>query len=324
VAGVSVRLPAWLDPFLAGLALMLGLAWVWPSLGQSGGVLRLDLVTAYGVALVFLLHGLLLAPERLRAGLLNWRLHVFIQGASFLLFPLLIWGVLIVLGERVGPETRLGFLFLAALPTAVSSSVVVTAVAGGNVAGAVFNAALSSLLGVILTPLWVNLYLSTDGGGLDLATVLLRLMLLVVLPLVVGQILRPWFGRLAAGAAGLDRLIVLLVVQNAFSDSFSAGLGHGAGSVAAVGLSTGALFLFMAGLLAMIGRAVGMPRADILAGTFCGAQKSLATGAPMAGVMFAADPDLGALLLPVILYQLIQLAAGGALARRLGRTADGA
>ena len=308
------------DSFLLGLIAMLVLAWLWPGLGRDGGPLHLDLVTRYGVAAVFLLHGLLLAPERLRAGLLNWRLHLFTQAASFVLFPLLVWGGLLVAGDGLPSEFRLGFLFLAALPTAVSTSVVVTAVAGGNVAGAIFNTALSSLLAVLLTPLWVHLFLASDGGGtLDLGAVLGRLALLVAAPLALGQLLRPWLGRLATHASGLDRLIVLLVVLNAFSSSFAAGAAAAPSPLLmAVAGADVVLFLAMIGLLSLLGRGLGLTVADRRAGMFCGAQKSIAAGAPMGAILFTGAGDLGMVLAPAILYHLLQLLIGGALARRLG------
>jgi len=312
-----------IDAFLLGLVSMVGLAWVLPDFGRSGGYLHMDAVTVYGVALAFLLYGLTLPPERMKAGLMNWRLHLVVQSSTFVLFPALVWGSALALGGRIGPELMLGFFFLAALPSTISSSVAMTSIARGNVAGAIFNATLSSLLGVVLTPLWVNWYLSSTGGtSLDMGRVLLKIVLLVLLPIVLGQVLRPWgrgwIERNTAWLKSLDRITILLIVFNSFSDSVAEGVwaGQGAGFVAqAVGGSL-ALFAFVFLLLRLVCRSLGFNREDAIAGVFCGTKKSLATGVPMAKIMFGASPALGLIIAPIILYHLIQLIAAGIIARR--------
>lgn len=310
------------DAFLMGLIAMVGLAWVAPDLGRSGGLIGLDQITTYGVALVFLLYGLTLPPERLKAGMLNWRLHTLVQSSTFLLFPLLIWAAAAALAGQVHPDLLLGFFFLAALPSTISSSVAMTSIAGGNVAGAIFNASLSSLIGVVLTPLWVNWYLSASGESLDLGRVLLKIVLLVLLPIVLGQVLRPWLQGWVARNLGwlktLDRIIILLIVFNSFSDSVAGGIWarHGGGTLAVVAGGATVLFFLVFGILSLACRLLGFSREDAIAGVFCGTKKSLATGVPMAKIMFGASPVLGMVIAPTILYHLIQLIAASIIARR--------
>lgn len=314
-----------LDFFLLGLLSMVGLAWAFPDLGRSDGPLRLDLVATYGVALVFLLYGLTLPPERLKAGVLNWRLHLVVHLSTFVLFPVLVWGGLAVFGGGLDPDLALGLLYLGALPSTISSSVAMTSIARGNVAGAVFNASLSSLIGVVLTPLWVNAYLASSGAALDLGQVLTKLALLVVLPIGLGQGLRPWLAAWAASRPrtlkAADRITILLIVLNSFSDSMVDGvwIGHGPGLLVMVGALSLGLFFGVYGLLGLVCRAWGFSRADTIAARFCGTKKSLAAGVPMAKIMFGASPALGMVILPIILYHLLQLIVAGILARRLGR-----
>ncbi|CAA7625143.1 bile acid:sodium symporter family protein [Magnetospirillum sp. SS-4] len=319
-----------LDAFLIGLAAMVALSWAAPGLGRSGGVLRMDLVAGYGVALVFLLYGLTLPPERLRAGMMNWRLHLLVQGSTFVLFPALMWAVALVLAGRADPNLLLGFFFLAALPSTISSSVAMTAIAGGNVAAAIFNATLSSLIGVALTPLLVNAYLAAGGASLDLGRVLTKIALLVLLPIIVGQALRPWLKgwveRNSRWLKSLDRLVILLVVLNSFSDSVAEGVwaGHGGSTLVLVVLGAATLFFAVLWLLWLVCRRLGFSRADAIAGMFCGTKKSLATGIPMAKIMFGASPALGLIIAPTILYHLIQLIAAGVIARRLSASSAAA
>jgi sodium/bile acid cotransporter 7 len=187
------------DWFLLGMIAATALAWAWPAPGAAGGWLHPGLVTKGGVALIFFLHGVLLSFGAMRAGALNWRLHAVVQGCTFLFFPLLGLALYAGLGDRVSPELKIGLVFLCALPSTVSSSVAMTATARGNVAGAVFNATLSSLLGVFLTPLWIALVLQTSGQTQPLGPVILDLLRWLVLPLAVGQALHPWLGPTPSG-----------------------------------------------------------------------------------------------------------------------------
>jgi sodium/bile acid cotransporter 7 len=313
-----------LDAFLLGLIGAVVLAVVWPDLGRSGGLIHLDLFTNYGVAVVFLLYGLTLSAERLKAGLLNWRLHLLVQGATFLLFPLLVWGLGHLAGGRVSDELKLGFFYLAASPSTISSSVAMTSIAKGNVAGAVFNASLSSLIGVLATPLWVDWYLAQSGHGLDLGAVVLKITLLVLAPIVLGQLLRPWlFGWLSRHLGLvklLDRATILAIVFNSFADSMAEGIwsGHGVQTLASIaGLALG-LFFAVFLLLDLACALLGFSQEDRIAGVFCGTKKSLAAGVPMAKVMFGASATLGVVIAPIMVYHFLQLVAASVIARRWG------
>ena len=148
------------DWFLTGMAAAVGLAWLLPGPGAKGGSLHPELLNKLGVSLIFFLHGLVLSFQALAAGTRKWRLHLLVQSSTFVLFPALGLGLLAAAGPRLAPDLRTGLFFLCALPSTVSSSVALTAAARGNVAAAVFNATLSSLLGVVLTPLWLSVVLA--------------------------------------------------------------------------------------------------------------------------------------------------------------------
>src|SRR5882724_9359118 len=176
------------DWFLLGMVAATALAWAFPSPGAGGGWLHPEILTKAGIALIFFLHGLALSFAALKAGTLRWPLHLLVQASTFLFFPLLGLGLMRLLGSRVPGELALGCLYLCALPSTVSSSVALTGAARGNVAGALFNATLSSLLGVFLTPMWVAFVLRSTGVRQPLAPVVLDLLLWLVLPLVAGQL----------------------------------------------------------------------------------------------------------------------------------------
>ncbi len=312
------------DWFLPGMGAAVALAWLFPDPGAKGGSLHAELVNKLGVSLIFFLHGLMLSLKALAAGTRQWRVHLLVQGATFALFPLLGLALLAAFRVRLGPELSTGLFFLCALPSTVSSSVALTAAARGNVAVAVFNATLSSLLGVVLTPLWLSLVLGTAEQALPVGSVVLDLLLWLVLPLVIGQATRPLLGRWATSNEKrlnvVDRLTILLLVYTSFCDSVKGGVWRSGVTALAVSAAVSALLLAVAlGLTWFAGRAVALERAERIAALFCGSTKSLASGVSMARLIFAAHPSLAFILLPIMIYHPLQLVVGGWLAGRLER-----
>ncbi len=320
----GVRLAARLlrDWFLIGMAAAVVLAGLFPEVGRTGGPLRPELLAPVGIFLVFLLHGLGLAPEKLLAGLSRWRLHLLVQVFTFGVFPALFLLFDLVAGERVAPELRLGFLFLCALPSTISSSVAMTGIAGGNVAGAVFNASLSSVLGVVLTPALLELLARTPVAALSLPEAIGKLGAMVILPMLLGQLLRPVLGgraaRLKAATNGADRLVILLLVYASFSDSVASGIfqQHPAGIFVVAVLGVALLLAIVLSLSTFAARALGFEKEDEIAAVFCGSKKTLASGIPIARVLFGAHPGLGLIVLPLMFYHQLQLVAGAVLAER--------
>ncbi len=266
----------------------------------------------------------------LRAGALNYRVHLLVQLATFGVFPLLGWLAYSQLSALLDPSFRVGLFFLCALPSTVSSSVALTAAARGNVPAAVFNATLSSLLGVVLTPLWLGVVLGATGQPLPLGKVGLDLVQWLLFPFALGQACRPFLGAFAARhkpkISIIDRLTILLLVYTSFCDAVRSGVWEGRGlSTVLVGLLLSALLLLamLVGVSAL-GRALGLSEADRITAVFCGSKKTLASGVPMARLIFGAHPGLSLIVLPIMLYHPLQLVVCGALAGRWARRAGGA
>jgi sodium/bile acid cotransporter 7 len=310
------------DWFLFGIVAAVGLAWLFPGPGAKGGALHPELTNKLGIALIFFLHGLLLSFAALRAGTLLWRLHLIVQLSTFVVCPLLGLATLALIGDALDPSLSLGVFYLCALPSTVSSSVAMTAAARGNVAAAVFNATLSSVLGVFLTPLWMGVVVGATGAALPLGSVVLDLVIWLMLPLAVGQLSRPLLGAFAARHKPkinvIDRATILLLVYTAFCDSVKSGVWLGSGLSAL--LVTFGFSVLLLGLLLVLVNAVcqllGFSTEDRIAAVFCGSKKTLASGVPMARLMFAGHSGLGLILLPIMIYHQIQLLVCGWLAGR--------
>jgi sodium/bile acid cotransporter 7 len=309
-----------IDWFLTGLLLAVLLAWVFPGPGAKGGWLHADLLNKAGVALIFFLHGVALSFHALKAGTLRWPLHLVVQLTTFFVFPVVGLIIYFLLRGAVGEDLRLGFFFLCALPSTVSSSVAMTAAARGNVPAAVFNATLSSLIGVLVTPLWMGLVMKTAGQSLPIGKVILDLILWLVLPLVCGQLCRPVLGafvhRHKKGVHIADRLTILMLVYTSFSESTKQGVwtGQGAQTVILAVIGSAALFSLIMFVTGKICDRMKFPFDERITVLFCGSKKSLAAGVPMAQLMFGAHPGMGLLLLPIMVFHSVQLIICGWLA----------
>ncbi|GGK69002.1 bile acid:sodium symporter family protein [Rufibacter glacialis] len=315
-----------LDNFLLFLLAMILLAYLWPELGEEEGPLPLEEITTYGVALIFFFYGLRLSPAKLKEGLSDWRLHLVVQATTFVLFPLLVWAGHLVAGPGENPALWLGAFYVAALPSTVSSSVVMVSIAGGNIPGAIFNASISSLIGVFMTPLWMSFFASTSSAAqMDLTSVILKLMLQVVLPVTLGILLNKKFGAFAEGQKSrlrvFDQTIILLIVYSSFCDSFARNMFQGFSGLDLflLGAVMVGLFLLVVGLTAAISHLLGFSRENRITAIFCGSKKSLVHGTVMSKVLFPDANAVGIILLPLMLYHALQLIIASMLAQRMAR-----
>jgi len=286
------------------------------------------IATNFAIGLLFFLHGARLSREAILAGMLHWRLHLVIFASTFVLFPLLGLALKPLSGHLLTPELYLGLLFLCTLPSTVQSSIAFTSMAGGNVPAAVCSASASSLLGVFLTPLLLSALAGAHGGMADPTEAIGKIMLQLLVPFVAGHLLRRWIGgwveRQRAVLRYTDQGTVLLVVYTAFSASMNSGLWQSTPVLALYIVIAVCALLLAAVMVAttFAARRLGFSREDEIAIVFCGSKKSLATGVPMAKILFATGA-LGAIVLPVMIFHQIQLIVCAQLAQRYARKAAG-
>ncbi len=311
--------------FLVGMLLAIALAMTLPDLGRSGGIIGLGQSVKIGIAMIFFLHGLQLAPKAIRSGLGNWRLHCYIQLTTFFLYPLL-W---VLFGRALlawlPSALAFGFCYLFVLPSTMSSSVALTGVAKGNVSAAILNASLSNILGVLATPLLLRLFINQNTGGiaLDMTASVIPIVKLLLIPMIAGQLARPLLAERATRHKALlskvDRVVILLVVYNVFSDSVARGVWQEFSLVlllTSIAICTVVLFA-MACFVQWGALRCRFSLPDKATAIFCGAQKSLASGVPMAKAIFGSSPVLGMILLPIMLYHPIQIIYCAVLANRI-------
>jgi sodium/bile acid cotransporter 7 len=294
---------------------------VLPCQGQAAVVF--GKVTTFAIGLLFFLHGAKLSREAIVSGLANWRLHLLVLAATFVMFPLLGLAMKPLADSMLPPGLYLGILFLCTLPSTVQSSIAFTSVARGNVAAAVCSASASNFAGIFISPLLVGTLIvhgKGAGGGSPLDA-MLGIVEQLLLPFLAGQFLRPWIGvwidRHKPMLKIVDQGSILLVVYTAFSESVNEGLWHKLSLPTLLGLGVlcCVLLALALGLSTWASRRLGFSREDEIAIVFCGSKKSLSSGIPMAKVMFA-QGALGMVILPLMLFHQIQLMVCAILAAR--------
>lgn len=310
------------DKFIVALVSTVALASVLPERGEFA--VLFGYATNVAIALLFFLHGARLSREAVFAGMTHWRLHLTVFAFTFVAFPIL--GLLAKgLAPWAMPDSlAMGVLFLACLPSTVQSSIAFTSIAGGNVPAAICSASASNLLGVFLTPLLVALLMRVHGGGGMSLDSVWAIMLQLLVPFVAGQVARRWIGAWVGRHRKLvglvDRGSIVMVVYGAFSEAVIHGLWHqmsleGLAVMVVVDIILLAIVLFATTHAA---RLLGFDRSDEIAIVFCGSKKSLASGVPIANILFA-GPQVGMIVLPLMLFHQIQLMACATLARRYAR-----
>ncbi|WP_312795964.1 bile acid:sodium symporter family protein [Tianweitania sp.] len=314
-----------LDPFLIMLLGAMLLAALLPARGDAADLL--DWVVTAAIALLFFLYGAKLSPSAVASGLLHWRLQSLVFICTYGIFPVLGLIASHVLRGHLPDDLVLGILFLCLLPSTVQSSIAFTSIARGNVAAAITSASLSNLAGVFVTPLLVGLIIGSQGGeSFDLSSVG-DIALQILLPFAIGQLCRPLIGKFLQRHARMtqftDRGAILLVVYAAFSEGMVVGVWSHVDGTDLIWILATACFLLalILAITALLGKLLGFSREDQITILFCGSKKSLATGVPMAGILFAGQ-SVSLVVLPLMIFHQIQLFVCALLAQRYAAQAD--
>ena len=313
------------DAFTIALMLAMLAATFLPASGGAGRAL--GHVTTVAIGLLFFLHGAKLSGEAVKAGFIHWRLHLLVLACTFVLFPLV--GLLLkpLALTLVTPELYVGLLYLCTLPSTFQSSIAFTALARGNVAAAVCSASASNFAGIFLTPLLVGALVMHGSAGHSSLDSIVAFAGQLLLPFVAGQVMRRWIGgfvdRNKAMLRYVDQGSILLVVYAAFSEAVGQGLWQKLtpGAFFNLGVVSCVLLALVMLISAFASRRLGFSKEDQIAIVFCGSKKSMASGVPMAKVLFSTSA-LGVLIVPLMLFHQIQLMACALLAQHYAQRAN--
>lgn len=307
-----------LDRFTILLFVMVILASILPVSGHAAEIF--SVITTAAIAVLFFLHGAKLSREAVMQGLTHWKLHGLVFAITFAVFPIL--GLLAkpILVPVLGQELYWGFLFMCFLPSTVQSSIAFTSVARGNVAAAVCSASFSNIIGMFITPIMVAFFiLGQTSHGFDPTSSIIQITLLLLVPFILGQILRPYvfphMQKRPKIVKVFDQGSILMVVYGAFSSAVVAGLWSqiSMSTLMLLILACSVLLTLIMLLSLYIPKWLGFNAADQKTIFFCGSKKTLASGVPMAQILFIGQP-IGMIVLPIMIFHQIQLMVCGVVA----------
>ncbi|KAL4230308.1 hypothetical protein ACF0H5_010691 [Mactra antiquata] len=307
--------------FLIGIVVVIILAKLAPGIGSKGGILVPEITVKYfAVFIIFFNSGISLRSEDLGRALLQVKIHIFVQGFTFMLFPIIIFTV--VAGLKIGHfnENILeGLKLLSCMPPPVSSAVILTKTVGGNEAAAIFNSAFGSFLGIAVTPTLI-LVLIGSKAAVPVASIFIQLTSTVVVPLLLGQ----WMRKLLANRLDLKSVpwgqigsgVLLLIIYTTFCDTFTQ---------KEIAVDPSSLFMTVVLILSLqmcllygvyyisSSKLLPFTRSDTVALMFCCTHKSLTLGIPIIKIIFADSPSLSLITIPLLVYHPTQILLGGVL-----------
>ncbi|WP_165749676.1 bile acid:sodium symporter family protein [Cellulophaga sp. Z1A5H] len=314
-----------IDGFVLSVIAVIGIAYVFPQWGTPESKIPIDTISAIGISLIFFFYGLKLSPAKLKAGIKNWKLHLLVQGSTFLLFPLLILVFRPFIQNEAQETIWLAFFFLAALPSTVSSSVVMVSMAKGNIPAAIFNASISGIIGVFLTPLWMGLFVQNAQADFDFTDIYLKLFSQIILPVLVGILLQRFLGEFAQkhtkSLTLFDKSVILLIIYKSFAESFEGDIFNAVSVLDLLMLFVAVLVLFgiIFFLTGFLAKKMKFNTADQITAQFCGTKKSLVHGTVFSKIIFGNLASIGIILLPIMVFHAIQLLIISTVASKMNR-----
>ena len=269
------------------------------------------------ICTIFLCSGLILKREEILAGLRDIRGAVIALVIIFGIAPLLAYVIGLL---PLDPAVRIGLFLVSVMPTTMSSGVVMTGAAGGNIAHALLITVLANGLSIVTIPFSIALLLETvDAVPIDKVRMMIQMALLVLLPLLLGLFLRPKKGALLTslqrGIPILNQCLILAIVWMGLSDAKNTVLSGGVQVFMILILSfVFHAVLLVAGFLAI--RLFRIPKGRLESILFMGGQKTLPLSVLLQGKLF---PQYGMALAFCVFHHFIHLMMDGYLVGRLNR-----
>ncbi|OCG18139.1 bile acid:sodium symporter family protein [Gilliamella sp. WF3-4] len=312
-----------IDPFLLTLICVVITASFLPCKGQTK--VFFENLTTFAIGLLFFMHGAKLSFQAIVIGIKNWRLHLVIFMTTFVIFPVLGVMMQILVPTFLPQNLYLGFVYLCVLPATVQSAIAFTSIAKGNVAAAICSASASTFLGVFITPILVGLLMHTQASNsMNMLDAIISIMLKLMLPFILGHLSRhfisKWMDKYKSTISKIDRLSILLVVYVAFSDAVANGIWSQISFLSLLEIIFYSIMLLTIVLLitTYVSRLLGFSKEDEITIVFCGSKKSLASGIPMASIIFPMSIT-GIIILPLMIFHQVQLMVCAILAERYAK-----
>ncbi|WP_022664046.1 bile acid:sodium symporter [Desulfospira joergensenii] len=308
--------------FLAGLILVFAGVILDSSLtlARTGIFFKIHQGPPLMIFIIFFFSGLIIEPAQIRAGIRDIKATAAALGLIAGVAPVL---AMLLLHLPLETGVAIGIILVAVMPTTLSSGVVMTGQAGGNMAHALFVTILSNCLSVISIPLILPRMVANLGLGADIVVdrkaILIKLVFLVLVPLVLGLLTKQkalptvtpaWKRRLGMA----NQCIVLGIVFMSLSGAREVLISQ----TQAMAWILPLVAVFHAGLLGiafLVTPLLGLGKGRRESVVFMGAQKTL----PLAVIIqITCFPQFGTALLVCVVHHVLHLMMDGYLAGRMG------
>ena len=304
--------------FVVSIILVLCAAFAMP---ESGRKLNTNgIISTAAVLALFFLSGLSLSFDAIKKGVKDIKLHLFTQLFIFGIIPVYFFLTAFPFEKVLDGRLIIGIYALSCLPTTISSCIIFTQIAGGNVVGTIFNSSLSNLTGIFISPVLLTFFLKETGHPLppdEILRILQALVLKMIFPFATGQLLHVFVGRFVLAYkkkfSTISSILVLFIVYFAFCKA--------AGNIAFRSqlktLAVPFAYLAVSNLILVFlsytgARLLRFSRENIASVVFAAPQKTLAMGIPLLSAYFADKPEiLGIAILPLLFYHVWQLIVAG-------------
>lgn len=286
-----------------------------------------QLVAGIAIFFLFFLHGLRLSRADVVRAASDWRLQGLIAIFVFGVMPLSGFAASALASQWLPAGLAIGIVFAGILPTTVQSAISYCSIAGGNIAASVIASALLNLAAIVITPLLLIIIVGSglEDSGANLGPEFaIKIFSILLLPFTLGQIMQRWLGAWAAQRSKMlgimDKAAIAMAVYIAFGSAVAGGLWQVVDMQALLIVTAVAccMLVIAFGGSWLVGGVAGLDLQDRIALMFSGSHKSIATGAPMAALLFP-GPEGGMVILPALVYHLLQLIISAPLANRLNR-----
>jgi sodium/bile acid cotransporter 7 len=276
------------------------------------------------IFLVFLASGLVLKADQIKRGIQD------LQGTALALIIMFVVSPVVAYGSTLLPlnqGVRIGLFLVAVMPTTLSSGIVMTLAAGGNMAHALWITLLANGLSAFTVPLSLGLLLGVGAGGgsipIEKGRMMVQIVLLVLVPLFIGLVAKPkspvLTSSLKKGVPVFNQFLIITIVWMGLSEARDTVLGGGGQILVVLVLA----FCFHAILLAagfLSIRLFHIPRGRMESILFMGSEKTLPLAVLLQVKLF---PQYGLALVFCVFHHFIHLLMDGYLVGRLGSMRKG-
>ncbi|MBU8910486.1 MAG: bile acid:sodium symporter [Desulfobacterales bacterium] len=288
------------------------------SLAKIGIILKNNHGPEIMTFLIFIVSGLLIESDQIRAGIKDIK-STLLALSVIIVFAPIAAGLLCLLPLETG--VVIGLFIVAVMPTTLSSGIVMTGTAGGNMAHALFVTILSNFIGIFSIPVILSILLSLQNMekelGIDQGAIITKLFLLVLFPLMIGIVLKSkvfkedYLGKFKLQI--INQWMIIGIVFIALAGAKQVLLGEGAAFFYLV-LLVSAFHLMLLGfsfLLVKLFRVKKGHRESII---FMGSQKTLALSVMIQVTYF---DEFGIALLVCVIHHIVHLMIDGYLSTKM-------